>query len=162
MTKELTEYDDPYEKTKIKNCDVCGSRVLIDDYGCGECKNCGWEQDGSNLEEYGVGYPNLVSLSKAKELYKKQQNFLPSFKDFIMNLKFYGEMEFYYCRMKYIVIRYTDNDEVEFYKEIDNKNKQIYKTIDEFEQQATIEGKLLRDIWNEIKFVDWLSWVKLQ
>ena len=151
------KYDDPYEKTNIKRCDVCGNMVFIDEYKCGECEHCGWEQDGSDLEKYGVGYPNLISLSRAKELYKKQQKFLPTFEDFLKNLKFYGEMEFYYNNEKFVTIRYTDNSEIEFYNENNVINKQIFNNLQEFEKNANINGKFLKDIWHNINFVNWLS-----
>ena len=45
-----------------------------------------------------VECPNLISLNKARKLYKEGKAFLPDFNDFIDGYNFYGEMEFTYKR----------------------------------------------------------------
>ncbi|MDD4210978.1 MAG: hypothetical protein PHC46_01105 [Clostridia bacterium] len=146
------------KKDIIKKCDVCGQIVLVDQYGSGDCEHCGWDQTGSDLEKkYKVGYTNLVPLSKAKQLYKEGKPFLPNFEEFINNLIFYGEMQFDYLGKKYIVIRYTDYLEIEFYE--DSLSSEIYKfkSYDEFRTKANIDGKLLKDIWHDVENADFLD-----
>ena len=53
-------------------CAVCGHSVMIDEIGNGDnCQHCGWVQNIGNLEfPDRVECPNLVSLNKARKLYK--------------------------------------------------------------------------------------------
>ncbi|MBP3629862.1 MAG: hypothetical protein J6J23_00025, partial [Clostridia bacterium] len=65
---------DYYKKDEIKKCDVCGQIVLVDQFGNGECENCGWVQNENEYEFEKVNkisYPNLVPLSEAKEQYNQ-------------------------------------------------------------------------------------------
>ncbi len=151
------DYEDPYSKEFIKKCDVCGKVCLIDQFGNGTCENCGWDQGGSDLDHQNVGYPNTLPLSKAKILYKQKQPLLPDFEDFVNNLAFYGEMEIYYRNEKYIILRYTDHFEIEFYSENDYENIQKFKSYEDFKNNCQIDNRLLKDIWNEIKNVDFLN-----
>lgn len=151
------EYEDPYAKESIKRCDVCGGICMIDKFGNGECENCGWNQGGSDSDKQGVGYPNLLPLSKARTLYKNKQPLVPDFEDFVNDLKFYGEMEFFYCGHKYIVNRYTDWLEIEFYNENDYENMQKFKSYEDFVKNSKIGDLFLKDIWKNVKDVDFLN-----
>lgn len=92
---KFIDYEDPRAKTGVKRCDVCGNIVAIDQFGDGECKNCGWEQDKFVVDHPDVVmYPHLISLNKAKKLYSQGKAFLPDFNDFIEALYMYSEMLF--------------------------------------------------------------------
>ena len=151
------EYDDPYAKTKVKKCDVCGNVCFVDNFGNGVCEHCSWDQGAMCKDDINYcGYPNLISLARARELYKIKKPFVPNFTDFVQDLLCYGEMEFTYKNVKYIAIRYTDYFEIVFFKEGD-RLKQGYKSVEEFEEKCNINGKRLKDIWNDVSNVDYLS-----
>ena len=86
-------------------CAVCGHMVMIDEIRNGDkCSNCGWVQNIDGLEfPDRVERPNLVSLNKARELYKEGKPFMPDLDDFIDGYNFYGEMEFTYQGKTYMV-----------------------------------------------------------
>ena len=150
------DYDDPYVKDQIVKCDVCDNIALTDQYGNGDCEKCGWKIDKYCKENPNrVQYPNLVSLNKAKKLYKEGKKILPSFEDFIDGLVMYSEMEFDYNNESYSILYFSS-------KEIENKPGVIcfskfgedfkkFSSVHEFKNEASINGKLLKDIWNDIK-----------
>ena len=132
-------------------CQVCGNLIFVDSVGNGDkCLNCGW--DHSKLHEEfpdRVMCPNLVSLNKARELYKEGKPLMPDFNDFIAGYNFYGEMEFTYQGIKYGLMG-VENVGVEFWG-INTDKYEIYRDIEEFGQKAQINGKLVKDIWNEVE-----------
>ncbi|MDE5563190.1 MAG: hypothetical protein K2J01_06575 [Clostridiales bacterium] len=130
-------------------CEICGALTFADDYGntC-KCQKCGWKSNGGSefYEEcYGISYPMLVPLSRAKEQYKAGQKFKAMFEDFINGLKFYAEMLFWHNGKVYEVFR-KNNGAVLASKEFE----QSFISIDEFHDQANIGGRLLKDIWDEV------------
>lgn len=150
------DYDDPYEKIDVKACDVCGKPVTIDQFGYGDCKNCGWIQDPARLKSPDrVEYPNRISLNKAKMLYKQGKKLEPDFDDFIAGLEMYSEMEFTYNNKSYGVFLYEDN-QVEFFENENPENLQVYSNATEFKQKANINGKLLKNIWQDVKNPDFM------
>ena len=148
------KYEDPYEKIDIKACDVCGKAVEVDQFGQGKCKNCGWEQDPSRVENPNtILFPNLVSLNKAKELYRKGKKLVPDFDDFIEALFMYSEMEFIYNNIYYEVFIKANNNIVLH----SSSNSQEYETKEEFKNKANIDGKLLKDIWSQVENPNYMS-----
>lgn len=156
------DYDDPYVKDQIVKCDVCGSVALTDQYGNGDCEKCGWAIDvDCRKNPDRVQYPNIVSLNKAKRLYKEGKPMIPSFDDFIAGLVMYSEMEFDYCGNHYGVDFYREKTkptdfsinakgDVEFYQnEVDEIQK--FPSTQEFKNKASIDGKLLKDIWQDVQ-----------
>ena len=147
--------EDIYSKIFKKKCAVCGHVYMADVYDQGECLDCGW-YNGSMYCEFPdrVMCPNLISLNKAKKLYREGKPFLPDFDDFIDGFNFYGEMEFAYKGTLYGLM---DTDEgVEFFK-VNGEYFEIFKDIEEFQQKAQINGKHLKEIWNEVENVNWLQ-----
>lgn len=146
------------KKTKKRViCAVCGTEVYVDSIGNGdECPNCGWINCAC-YEEFPdrVMCPNLIPLNKAKKLYAEGKPFMPDFDDFIGGYNFYTEMEFAYKGIMYGVMG-VENVGVEFF-EIDTGKGETFKDIDEFVQKAQINGKLVKDIWQEVKNVNWLQ-----
>lgn len=143
-----------YDQAKIKfkqipysvNCQVCGKSVKVDQFGQGKCEICGWEQN-VGVPADRVQYPNLISLNKAKKLYKEGKPFVSDFEDFIAGLYMYSEMLFDYENLTYEV----------FFKKGDvivlasNNMQQEFKSRKDFEDNANIDGKKIKDIWNDIK-----------
>ena len=146
----------PYDKINKKICDVCGTEVYVDSIGNGdECPNCSWV-NCAYYEEFPdrVMCPNLISLNKAKKLYADGKPFLPDLDDFIGGLNFYGEMEFTYQGINYGVTR-VQNDAIDLWI-FNSGTVELFKDSEEFRDKAQINGKLLKDIWNEVENANWL------
>ena len=151
------KYDDPYAKNAIKACDVCGTITAIDQFGFGECKGCGWIQDPDAPEQPDrVMYPNRVSLNKARSLYAQGKKLEPDLDDFIAGLMMYSEMEFYYRNINYGVILYG-NGQIEFFQDQVPDSLQIYRDAEDFKAHASIDGKLLKDIWKDVTKADYMQ-----
>ncbi len=136
----------------IKYCDVCGSKVEIDDYNNGRCKNCGWNNVAPDVSEV-ANYPNMLSLSDAKIAYKNGKRLLPSFGGFLEILSRGFEMVIWYKTKKYGAM--LNNKMFDFYLWNSNKNFQEYNTIDEFAEKANINGVPLRDLWKDIVKIEY-------
>lgn len=157
------DYDDPYALDQLCKCSICGLVAQKDQFGNGECKNCGWEfsSDEKQMEEFwGISYPMLVSPTNAREQYRQGKPFKASFEEFINGLKFYSEVEFVYLGETYGVSFYKNGKsyktrdemegDVEFYKNDDENFLQKFSSVKEFENDANINGKKLKDIWNDV------------
>jgi len=93
-----------------------------------------------------------------------------SFEEFLQLLCGYGELEFTYKFLGYGVLRLNDDyssgkdkkwdrtkDYYAIYKLDDPKQGSMFKTIEEFAAQAKIKGALLKDIWGDVKHLDYLG-----
>ena len=146
----------PYDKIYKSTCDVCGTEVLVDSIGNGDkCPKCSWIKCNDS-EEFPdrVMWPNLISLNKARKLYIEGKPFSPDIDDFIGGLDFYGEMEFTYQGINYGVTR--SNGMIDFWI-VNGKTVELFKDSIEFRNKAQINGKYLKDIWQEVKNVNWLQ-----
>ncbi len=144
-------YDDPYVKDQMVKCSICGAVALQDQYGNGECENCGWKfsKDEEKFEKgLGISYPMLVTPTTAREQYKKGLPFKATFKEFVNGLYFYSEMLFTYNNITYEVFFKKDYTIVFCSEDM----QQEYKTRQDFENKANINGHLLKDIWNDVSF----------
>lgn len=164
------DYDDPYVKDQMVKCSICGLVAIQDQYGNGECKNCGWKFSKGEAEferDLGISYPMLVSPTTAKEEYKKGLPFKATFNEFVNGLKFYSEMTLKYNNKDYGVFFYRDKSKViKNFKEIDGKveffenqipeSLQKYNSIKDFIDNANINGKLLKDIWEDVTFAGFM------
>ena len=136
-------------------CSICWKVALEDEFGNGECKNCGWKfsRDEEKLErQIGISYPMLVSPTTAREEYKKGLPFKATFKEFMNGLFFYSEMLFTYEGVSYEVF-FKDEDVIVLCSET---MQQEYPTREEFENRANIDGKLLKDIWDDVTFAGFM------
>lgn len=136
-------------------CSICGKVALEDEFGNGECKNCGWKfsRDEEKLErQIGISYPMLVSPTTAREEYKKGLPFKATFKEFMNGLFFYSEMLFTYEGVSYEVF-FKDEDVIVLCSET---MQQEYPTREEFENRANIDGKLLKDVWDDVTFAGFM------
>ncbi len=132
----------------IKKCDVCGNDVTIMQYGDKKCKNCGWIQsEEATHNPNKLKYPNITSLNNAKELNKKGLKIKPTFEDFIESVYLNLEPNFKYRKKQYGSTNFLG---YEFYEWNKEEGYQSYKTIEEFSKNVNIDGKLLKDIWDDI------------
>lgn len=149
------KYDDPYVKDQVVKCPICDKLAMQDQYGNGECKNCGWKfsKNEKDLEKsLGISYPMLVSPTTAREQYKKGLPFKATFNEFVNGLYFYSEMLLKHDNITYEVFL-KSNQTIVFCSDF---MQQEYKTRQDFESKANINGKLLKDIWNEISFAGFM------
>jgi len=135
------------KKTK---CAACGKLVMVDQFGQGDCHGCGWYQGENDLEQPDiVRYPNMVSLNRARQLIAKGQPLKPTFDEFIKAFLNYGEMDLSYQGHHFGII-FDINNQINFYEKNISGTTQFFKTPDEFIQYASINGKLIKNIWDEI------------
>lgn len=149
------EYKDPYAKNRVVKCSICGKAALEDEFGNGECKNCGWKfsRDEEILEsQLGISYPMLVSPTTAREQYEKRTPFKATFKEFVNGLFFYSEMLFTYEGVSYEVFFKNENVIVLCSEAMQRE----YQTREDFENHADIGGKLLKDIWDDVTFAGFM------
>lgn len=147
--------EDIYSKIFKKKCAVCGHVYMADVYDQGECLDCGW-YNGSMYCEFPdrVMCPNLISLNKARKLYKEGKPFIPNFEDFIDGYNFYGEMEFTYNGITYGLMG-IENEGVEFWG-MNTDTYEMFNDIEEFAEKAQINGKFVKDIWCDVENANWL------
>ena len=143
------KYDDPYVKDQIVKCSICGNAALQDQFGNGECKNCGWKfskNEDKFEKDLGISYPMLVTPTTARQQYKNKKPFKATFEEFVNGLYFYSEMLFNHNGIAYEVFFKSDNKIVFCCKDFQEE----FETRKEFEEKANINGKLLKDIWEEV------------
>ncbi len=144
--------NNPYKKIAIKPCDVCGKEIKIDQFGNGYCKVCGWYNDDPQWTEK-PNYPNMLSLSDAREAYRQGKKLLPTFDIFLDILSRGFEMKLWYKGKKYGAMKY--HEVYDFYLWNSEENFQEYNSIEDFGKMANIDGVLLKDIWREIKQIEY-------
>ncbi len=163
-------YKNPDCKSIETKCSICGSVAMKDEWGNGECNNCGWKfsVDELEMENYwGISYPLLVSPTTAREQFKNGKPFKATFDEFINGLKFYSEMTITHNGISYGALFYKDKSKqykntkeidgnVEFFENKVEDSVQYFKTIKDFKNNAKINGKLIKDIWNEIDFAGFM------
>ncbi len=129
--------------------------MLVDSFGNGWCRHCGWVQSDSDYErpdEIRLS-GNFVSFNQAKQLLAEGKPITPDFPGFLQCLHVYGEMEFFYDGKQYGVLAVKDGV-IHFYEwNVMDKGYQVYPSIDAFAQSANINGTRLRDIWDAVERV---------
>lgn len=145
------------EYTIETKCPVCGNIIYIDSVGNGDrCVNCEW--DHSKIHEDfpdRVMCPNLISLNKARKLYKEGKALLPDFNDFIDGYNFYGEMEFTYKGVTYGLMGNV-NEGVEFWG-MNTDMYEVFDNIEDFAHNAKIGNEYVKDIWDKVENANWLQ-----
>ena len=139
----------PYKQDNPGICTVCGKIAFFDEFGNGTCPYCGWEMERDEERmgrEQGISYPMLVPVWRAREQYKQGKPFKATFEDFINGLNFYAEMSFRHRGVLYGVM-FTQGKICIGH----NAVYQLYDTVEEFTEKANIDGRLLKDIWDEIE-----------
>ncbi len=154
--KNKSIYDEIFDKP----CEVCGKIVKKDVYEQCKCVYCGWNNCYWNVEHPDrVAYPNLISLNKARQLYKEGKSFEPNLDEFIESLFIYSETQFEYKGIYYaveLVGRSKNNVDIQLYNS-KTREKFLFKTKEDFKNNAKIDGKLLKDIWDETTDRYWLQ-----
>lgn len=138
-------------------CPVCENIIFLDSVDNGDkCHNCGWDHSKIHDEfPDRVMCPNLISLNKARNLYKEGKPFIPDFEDFIDGYNFYGEMEFTYKGITYGLMG-IENEGVEFWG-MNTDTYEMFKDIEEFAEKAKVDEKLVKNIWPEVENANWLQ-----
>ena len=136
------------EKIKRK-CQVCNNFVMTDIFGQGECDFCKWFNNSFAEEDPNeVNFPNLVSLNKAKQLFKEGKEFRPDLSDFLAGFDYYGEMVFYYNGIECCLFRSNNEDGIEFSRS--DNNTTYFSDKEDFIQNAKIGDEYVRDIWDKV------------
>jgi len=142
-------YVNSYEKNIERKCDICDKIVMVDQFGNGRCKHCGWaNDDDAPFFPDEVGYPNMVAFNRAKTLVAEGKPLKPTLEEFIEAYEHWGEMEFYYEGRRYGIITL---DEIKFYQWKTEGTIQSFKTIEDFAKEAHISGRLVKDIWDGVE-----------
>ena len=146
----------PYEKVKQIRCVACDKPVMVDQFGHGDCPHCGWYQSSYDLNNPDrVSDPNMVSLTKARQLIAEGRPLKPSYDDFIAAWHSYGEMQFTY-RGRYFGMLVDQDEKINFYEKNIVGSIQTFNTIEEFIENAHIDGALLKDIWDGVENADYM------
>ena len=163
-------FKNPMVKDQMCKCSICGMVALKDEWGNGECQNCGWKfsKDEEQFEkDMGISYPMLVSPTTARKQYKAGQPFKATFDEFVNGLKFYSEMTLKYNNKNFGVYFHRDKNKkvsgvleldgrVEFFEDKIIKSLQEYNSIQEFKNKANINGVLLKDLWKDVSFAGFM------
>jgi hypothetical protein len=143
-------------KEMIKGkCQVCNLDVMIDERGNGEkCGHCGWIQDAASRDRSDIPTTIVLSLNKARQLYKEGKPFKVGFDDFINAFEFYGEMEFYYDKVCYGMCWTGKGEGVYFWVcdvPIEQRIPVEFASLEEFINKANIGGVLIKDLWDKVE-----------
>lgn len=147
------------EIKRIAKYDVCKNMLEIDQYGnSNACPNCGWLQSEEAYQHPNVaGIRNIPSLNNAIKQYNSgKPATLANFDDFLETYQNYGEVEFTLNNIRYGVLYDDDNEKIALLN-IQTNEKQLFNDIYDFEQNAKINGKLLRNLWNNVTSTDFLQ-----
>lgn len=143
-----------------KPCEVCKKIIDVDIYKQGECPFCGWHNCFLNEEHpNSVAMPNLISLNKAKQLYNEGKPFEPDLEEFIEALHAYGEMQFEYQGVHYaveLVEHENGKIKISLYNS-QTKEVTIFNDDTEFINNAKVENKPIKDIWEKTTDRYWLQ-----
>jgi len=138
------------EKNIQKKCVICGKIYVIDKYDLYPCPHCGWYNDEiCEVNEDKVIYRNLISLNKARKLYKDGKKLKPDLNDFLDGFNFYGEMQFRYKNIDCELIRSNNKGGISFCYE--EGKPIIFESKVDFIQNAKIGDEYIRDIWDKVE-----------
>ena len=143
--------ESPGKRKFPKTCSVCEESFLVDQFGQGECPHCNWYNNRlGEINQNDVVFPNLVSLNKAKQLYKEDKPFRPDLKDFLDALYFYSEVEFWYNGLNCCMcLRGNADTKIEF--GWSPENVYYFSNKEDFIQNAKIGDEYVRDIWDKVE-----------
>lgn len=149
-------YDEIFEK----ECSVCGKVIKKDVYEQGECPYCTWKNNYfADINPDDVIPPNLISLSKAKQLFNEHKSFDPNLDEFIEALHGYSEMQFEYNGVYYAVeLVYDENKELKIRLYNSQTKEAIFFDDDmDFKNSAKIGDEYIKDIWEQTTDRYWLQ-----
>ena len=140
-----------------KRCNICNQEVFVNSLGHGDCRYCGWRQDRDDGEQPDMVIPpNMVSFNRAKRLIKEGTSLKPTLDDFIKAYDFYGEMELWYQGRMHGLVS-DQRDGIVFYEGHVVDSEQLFNSVNEFRENAHIDGYLLKEIWDEIDNAYYMS-----
>lgn len=149
-----------YSEVFDKTCSVCQKQIKKDIYDQGDCIYCGWKNNHfADQNPNSVLYPNLVSLSKAKQLFSEGKPFEPNLDEFIEALHRYSEMQFEYAGVYYAVELIYDKKKDTQISLYNSQTKEIskFKNDDDFKFNAKIGNEYIKDIWEKTTDRYWLQ-----
>lgn len=91
----------------------------------------------------------MVTLNRARQLFKESKPFKPTFEEFLMAWEDWGELEFHYKSRRYGLR--TVDDKIRFYEWNVKGSVQTFNIIEEFRDKAHIGGVLLKDLWDDVE-----------
>lgn len=145
-----------YDNIFKKKCAVCGQTYMADIYDQGKCENCGWYNGmiyGERPDD--VIFSNMLSLNRARQLYKENKPLKPGLDDFLAMLYFYSEVEFWYNGLECCVSLGGDNEtKIEF--GWSPESTCYFSNKDDFIQNAKIGNEFVRDIWDKVENADYV------
>lgn len=131
----------------MKICKVCKS-PLADDKN-DKCNVCGFYNTKKAISSpRDVIYPNIACLNSAKSTFAKNKKITTSFEDLLKIVDGNLEPTFFYAHKKYGITNFDDGYQICEYET--GNQYQNYKTIQEFAQNSKVDGKLLKDVWQQI------------
>lgn len=143
----------------VKQCDVCGNKILVDNYGNGcNCPICGWRQSEESFNHPNTaGIRNIPTLNNAIKQFKEGKSAtLANFEDFISAFNSYGELEFTYDNKRFGVLMDDKSNNI-ILLNIENNQKQYYSNIDSFARTSQLDGIPLKTLWNRVTNTDFLQ-----
>jgi len=149
-------YDDIFEK----ECSVCGKVIHKDVYEQGDCPYCKWKNNNfADINPNNVIYPNLISLNRAKQLFREGKSLEPNLDEFIHALHGYSEMQFEYKGVYYAVeLIYDENKtlKIRFYNS-QTKKSIFFDDDTDFKNNAKIGDEYIKDVWEQTSDRYWLQ-----
>lgn len=145
-----------YDNIFKKKCAVCGQPYMADIYDQGKCENCGWYNGmiyGERPDE--VIFSNMLSLNKARQLYKQGEKLRPSLEDFLAGFEMYGETSFDYNKISYGLFKSFEGG-IEMGWGPDPYGTVYFKDTSDFFENAKIGNEFVRDIWDKVENADYM------
>ena len=143
------------QKNIQRRCQICKQQILVDFSGHGKCSDCGWRQSEMGWEHPNrVMHPNMVSFNRARKLAAQGKPLNPTLDDFVEAFGFYGEMQFTYKDIEYVV-GFENGKFIVLWSGKTNQNL-YFSDYDDFATNAHINGILLKDIWHEVENADYM------
>lgn len=143
--------ESPYKRTIKIKCDVCRKKYLTSKYDYKPCPNCGWVND-IMCRKFPKNAISLfmISLKKARQLYKINEPFRPNFYDFLEAFDFYGETGFKYNNIGFALYRHGENG-IEMNWGPEPNGTIYFKNKEDFIENAKIGDEYIKDIWDRIE-----------
>lgn len=104
-----------------------------------------------------AGIRNIPSLNSAKQQYSQGASaVLANFDDFVSALSSYGEVEFTYKNVRFGVL-FDDESKRLMLINIKTNQKQFYANLDDFANNAALDGTKLSELWGGVTNTDFLQ-----
>jgi len=141
---------------KEVKCQVCRNPVMVDQlyHADGPCNTCGWMYErGATDRIYSWTMFNVMSLDKARHLYKVGKPIKPDFEDFMDFYDGYGEVQFTYQNVVYGMWGADGDGSIDIWASDVSDEDFVsikFSSIEDFKANARIDGVLIKDLWDEV------------